>query len=95
MKFITIRDLRSRSAEVWRTLSEEQDLVLTSNGKPFAIVSVTDEEHLEQALQERRQARAARAVKELQENSLKTGRDKLTHAEIEEEIRQVRQSRIR
>ena len=93
MKFITVRDLRSRSADVWRKLSEEGDLVVTSHGKPIAIVSATDEERLEQALRERRQVRALHAVKQLQEAAATAGRDKLTDEAIDTEIRQARRGR--
>ncbi|HET6430408.1 MAG TPA: type II toxin-antitoxin system prevent-host-death family antitoxin [Phycisphaerae bacterium] len=95
MKFITVRDLRSRSAEVWRKLREEQDLVITSNGKPIAIVSATDEDHFEQTLGARRQARALCAVKELQERSVKRGLDRLGREDIEAEIRGARKGRRR
>ena len=39
MRFITVRELRSRSAEIWRRLADEPDMVITSNGKPVAILS--------------------------------------------------------
>jgi antitoxin (DNA-binding transcriptional repressor) of toxin-antitoxin stability system len=51
-------------------LGEERELVLTNNGKPIAIVSATDEENFEQSLREIRQARATRAIKQLQERAM-------------------------
>ena len=39
MRFITIRDLRSKSAQIQRELPKEKEMVLTSNGKPIAILS--------------------------------------------------------
>jgi len=95
MRFVTVRDLRSTPAEVWRKLSEEQDLVITRNGKPIAIVSATDEDHLEQTLRERRQARALCAVKELQERSVEQGLDRLGPHDIDAEVRNVRKGRRR
>jgi prevent-host-death family protein len=95
MKFVSVRDLRGRSAAVWRELDREGDLVITRNGKPIAIVSATDEENLEQSLRERRQARAQRAVKQLQERSLRGGRDKLSRGDIETEITAARKTRRR
>lgn len=68
-----VRDLRSKSAQIWRELGEERELVLTSNGRPIAIVSATDEESFEESLKEIRQARALRAVKRLQEQSVGEG----------------------
>ncbi len=95
MKFVSVRDLRSRSSEVWRELGRERELVITSNGKPIAIVSATDEESFEQSLQEIRQARALRAVKQMQERSVAEGRDKLSAGDIEQEIAVVRKGRRR
>ena len=51
MKFVTVRDLRGRSAEVWRELAVEHEMVVTSNGKPIAILTSTSEETFEQSLQ--------------------------------------------
>ena len=95
MKFVSVRDLRSKSAEVWRKLDQERDLVITSNGKPIAIVSATDEEHFEQTLRERRQARALCAVKQLRERSVQEGRDSLSPRQIEAEVSAARKSRRR
>ena len=33
MKFVSVRELRSRSAADWRSLAREKDVVGTSNGK--------------------------------------------------------------
>ena len=48
MKFVTVRDLRGRSAEIWRELAIEHEMVVTSNGKPIAILTSTSEETFEQ-----------------------------------------------
>ena len=93
MKFLSIRDLRGRSGELRSDLESEGELVLTSNGKPIAIISPTDEAHFEETLNDLRQARALRAVKQLQEGAIATGRDGLSEEEIEAEIEAVRQGR--
>jgi predicted nucleic acid-binding protein len=43
MKFVSVRELRGRTAEVWRRLGKERELVITCNGKPIGILSATDE----------------------------------------------------
>jgi len=93
MKFVSVRELRSKSAEVWQTLGKERELVITSNGKPIAIVSATDEEHFEQSLQELRRARVMQAVKSLQQTSVAEGRDEIAEEEIDGEIAAVRERR--
>lgn len=42
MKFISVHELRGKSAQVWRDLAEERELVIIRNGKPIAIVSATE-----------------------------------------------------
>lgn len=69
MKFVTVRDLRGRPGQVWKKLAEERDLVLTSNGKPIAILTSIRENSLEETLSTLRRARARRAVREIQQVS--------------------------
>ena len=95
MKFITVRDLRGRSAEVWRQLAEEHELVVTSNGKPIAILTSTNEDTFEQSTREARRARALRAVGTLQQQSVKKGRERLTDEDIDAEIAEARSARHR
>jgi antitoxin (DNA-binding transcriptional repressor) of toxin-antitoxin stability system len=93
MKFISVRDLRSKSAQVWRELGDERELVLTSNGKPIAIVSATDEDSFEESLRAIRKSRALRAVEILQAQSIASGRDRLPPKDIEDEVAAVRRGR--
>jgi antitoxin (DNA-binding transcriptional repressor) of toxin-antitoxin stability system len=95
MKFITVRDLRGRSGEVWSQLARERDLILTSNGKPFAILSAVAEGAVEESLAAMRRARALAAVERMQTQSVATGTDKLTLGEINAEIAAARKTRRR
>ena len=95
MKFISVRDLRSRSAQFWNQLARERDLVLTSNGKPVAILSAVSEGDLEDSLAAIRRARAVAAVEKMQSRSLAAGMDKLSLDEINVEIRAARKARRR
>lgn len=92
MKYVSVRDLRNRASEVWRDLAKEKDLVLTSNGRPIAILSSIGEDNVDEALTALRRARAVLAVKKLQAQSVAQGTDKLTDDEIEEEVAAVRRS---
>ena len=95
MKFVTVRDLRGRSAEVWRELAIEHEMVVTSNGKPIAILTSTSEETFEQSLRAVRRARAMRAVSEIQQRSVANRQDALSEDDIESEIAEVRAERRR
>jgi antitoxin (DNA-binding transcriptional repressor) of toxin-antitoxin stability system len=95
MKFITVRDLRGRPGQVWNKLARERDVILTSNGKPIAILSAVTEDTLEDALAAVRRARAITAVERLQSQSVSAATDTLTLDEITAEIRTVRKARRR
>jgi len=95
MRFVTVRDMRLRSGEIWRKLESEGDLIITSNGKPMAVLSGVDDDGLDDYLRALRSARATLAVNKIQEKSRRAGLDTITEDEIEAEIRAVRQSRPR
>ena len=87
--------MRSRSAEIWKALSKERELVITSNGKPIAILSAVSEQTLEETLQSIRTARAFAAVETMQRHSVRARTDRMTGEEIEAEIAAVRKKRPR
>lgn len=93
MHFINVRDLRMRSADIWRQLEDEGYMVITSNGKPIALLSNIEEKQLEDYIRAIKQARAAIAVNNLQEKSVKEGRDQISDIEIEAEIKNTRRKR--
>jgi antitoxin (DNA-binding transcriptional repressor) of toxin-antitoxin stability system len=95
MKFISVRDLRGKSAEVWKELPAEREVVVTSNGRPIAILSAVSESNLEESLSAIRQARAAEAVMSLQRRSVEEGTDSIAMEEIDAEIKAVRKKRAR
>ena len=95
MRFVSVRELRGKSAAIWRELAEEKDLVVTSNGKPIALLSATSEEMLEESLVAVRRARALAAVTAMQQASVKAGTDRLSAKEIEAQIQAVRRERPR
>ena len=93
MEFVSVRELRSRSAAVWRSLAREKDLVVTSNGKPIALLSATSASTLEVSLAALRQVRAQLAVAGMQQRAQETGTDRMTLEEINAEIDAARQRR--
>lgn len=95
MKFVSVRDLRGKSAEIWRDLPEEREMVITSNGRPVAILAAVNESNLEESLAAFRQSRAIDAVAALQRRSVARGVDKLTADDVAAEIAAVRAARAR
>ena len=95
MRFVSVRELRERSASVWKALVEEKDMVITSNGKPIALLSATSGESLEESLSALRRARAQGAVTAMQQASLKAGSDRMSLDDINAEISAARAERAR
>jgi len=95
MKFLSVRDLKTKSSQVWKELSDQKEMVITSNGRPIAILSSITENNLEQVLSAFRRARAMEAVTAIQYESVLRGTDKITMDEIDKEIKSVRSKRKR
>lgn len=95
MRFVSVRDLRSKSAEVWKDLPGEREMIITSNGRPVAILASVNESNLEESLSAFRQARAVDAVAALQRGSVIRGTDNLSMDEIDAEVASVRENRTR
>ena len=93
MKFVSIRDLRGKSAEVWKKLPGEGEMIITRNGRPIAILAAVNESNLEESLSAFRQARAVEAVASLQRRSVEQGIDRISMDEIDAEIKAVRKKR--
>ncbi|HMK75127.1 MAG TPA: prevent-host-death protein [Thermodesulfobacteriota bacterium] len=94
MRFISVRDLNTKPKEIWTKIKDEE-VVITSNGKPIALLSGVTEETLEKTLRTIRRSRALVAIEEMQKRSIELGLDKLTDSQIESEIQAVRKSRRR
>jgi antitoxin (DNA-binding transcriptional repressor) of toxin-antitoxin stability system len=93
MKFLSVRDLKTKSSQVWKELPDQKEMIITSNGRPIAILSTITENSLEQVLSSFRRARAAEAIASIQYESVRKGTDKITLDEIDDEIKTVRAKR--
>ena len=60
MKFLSVRDLRGKSAQIWKELPDEREMVITSNGRPIAILAAINEANV--AIPRAGPARPCRAI---------------------------------
>lgn len=95
MDFITARELRLNTADLWAMLDKEREIVVTLNGKPVALLTGINGETLEDTLKAVRKARGEWAMNKLRQEAREHGLDKMSAEEIEEEIRQARKERRR
>ena len=93
MKFLSVRDLKTKSSQVWKELAGQKEMIVTSNGRPIALLSSINENNLEQVLTAFRRARATNAVSSIQYESTQKGTEKISMDEIDAEIGAVRSKR--
>ena len=95
MKFVTVRELRSKTATIRKDLAEAKEIVLTANGHPFALMTPLAPDTVEQELQAIRRARARAAVERLRAQAKSAGVDRLGFEAINNEITAARRARRR
>lgn len=93
MTFVSIRDMRTRPGEVWQQLQNEGDLIVTSSGRPFALMIAAEGEDVEALLLALRRARAQLAVSKMRRQTGEAGLDSMSLDDINAEIRQTRSER--
>jgi len=88
MDFLSVRELRASSREIWQKLSRDGKMVITNNGKPAALLLDLSREDLEETLDTIRQVRAQKLFNRIRAEAEKRGY--LSEKEIETEIRAAR-----
>ena len=86
MDFVTVRDLRAESGKVWEKIAAGEELVITRNGRPFAIMAPTQPSEVEDNLRALRAASFARLLAKQHKRSVALGLDKMTLDDINAEI---------
>lgn len=93
MDFITIRKLKTQAAKIWDRLERNHDLVLTSHGRPVAVLVKTGEDDLERTLADLKAMRGLRAMENMRTGAKTKGLDALSLADINAEIKATRADR--
>ena len=73
MTFYTVRDLRTDSRAMWEKLSSGDEIVITNNGKPSAIMIDIPEGEFDETVQAVRQAKAMIAFNSMRRKAAKAG----------------------
>ena len=93
MKFVTIRELRSKTPTIRKDLDQDREIVLTANGRPFAVVSRIEPDSVEEELQAIRRARAKVAVERVRAHAKAKGLNRLTLDDIDAMVAEARRQR--
>jgi antitoxin (DNA-binding transcriptional repressor) of toxin-antitoxin stability system len=92
MKFVTSREVRNNPSQ-FRQAVERDDVILTVDGKPFAVAVGTGEDEIEETLDMLRRLRALRAMSRLHRKAEEHGISGMSPEEIDQEIREARKRR--
>ena len=93
MDYVTVRELRDKSGEVWQRVESGEEFVVTRNGLPCALLLHAEPAEVEDLLRAHRAARLGAVVKRLQQQVRERGLELLTDEEIQTEIDAVRRER--
>lgn len=93
MDYVTVRELREKSGEIWDRIEAGEEFVVTRNGKPFALLVHTLPSEVEDRIRALRAARFGEQVRRIQEDAVRTGAKLLTEEDIQAEIDAVRRER--
>jgi len=88
MNFYSVRDLRTDSKSMWADLHSGDEVVLTNNGKPSALIIDIPEGSFDEIVQAVRQAKAMIALNSMRRRAAKAGF--MTDDEIESVIAEAR-----
>ena len=95
VKTLTIRDFRTRPRQAQKALADAGEALLTSNGRPVAILLKVDGDSLDEAFEMVRRARGLRALREIRRRAKETGLDRLGAGKIDGIIARSRKARRR
>jgi prevent-host-death family protein len=93
MKMISDREFRNQPGKVRKELAE-QDVIMTSRGKPYAVLlPVRDQSEVEQVLELASRIRAQMALSSVRGKAAEADLNEIPDSELEEEIEHVRKQR--
>lgn len=90
--YISVRELRTSLSSLLARLSAGE-VVITQHGKPVALLTIIDADHLEEQVKAIRKALASIAVQEMRQMSRTKGQDTMPLKRINEEIAGSRKAR--
>ena len=93
MNFLSLRELRTSTARINEMLTEDGKIVVTSNGKPRAIMIQVSEADFEETLKMINQIKLTRAINNIRKSAEQSGAADLTMDDIDAEISQARRER--
>lgn len=90
MEFYSARELRNNTKSIWKELSEDNDVVITNNGKPYALMVGIPEGRFDETIRAIRQAKAIAAMDRMRKKAEKNGF--MSDKEIDDVVSEARKA---
>ena len=92
VQFIAARDFRTRPCAVWKRLKDTGELVVTSKGKPIALLRDVGGRDIEEEIRTGVMARGLAALRRIRETARRTGVSAMTGRQIDALVAETRRS---
>jgi len=93
MSFVSFRELRTSTAKINDMLTDNGKIVVTSNGKPKALMIQVSENDFEETLAVLNQIKLARAINNMRASAQRSGAAEISLDEVNNEIALSRKER--
>ena len=93
INFLSFRELRASIAVLDEMLADDGKIIVTSNGKPKAVMLPVSEANFEETIALINQVKLTKAINNIRLSSLRCGASEMTLDEINAEIAQSRKER--
>jgi len=87
MDYVTVRELREKSGAIWNRVETGEEMIVTRNGKPFALLIPAEPAQVDDTLKLLRLRAFQRAWGELAGQAQASGLPEMTDEEIQAEVR--------
>jgi len=91
--FLSFRELRASTKKIDDMLADDGKIIVTSNGKPKALMLSLSEENFEETLALINQLKLARAINNIRLSAQQSGASEMSLDEINYEIAQARKAK--
>ena len=92
MEFIAVREFRIRPGKIWKKLKKSKRMLITSNGKPVAMLTDMEGKDIEEELRADSIAKGILALSKIREHAKEKGLNKLKMKDITREIDSARKT---
>ena len=93
MNFVSFRELRTSTGKINDMLADNGKIVVTSNGKPKAIMLQVNDNNFEETLALINQIKLTRAISNIRATARRNGASEMTLDEINAEIQAARKEK--